>query len=89
MPLGEPPPQRFAERTSRRTPQSAGSAEPPTGGCIHRRQVGASRQCLLALPLFLAPPPGTAVGIGAAVAVAADLNDVAVMHQPVHRRDGH
>ena len=85
----EPPPQPLAERTSRRTPQSAGSGELTTGCCIHRRQVVASRQFLLALPLVLAPPPGTAVGIGAAMAVAADLDDVAVMHQPVHRRDGH
>ena len=34
----------LAERTSRRTPQSAGSAELPTGGCADRRQVVASRQ---------------------------------------------
>ena len=42
--LLNPPPQPVAERTSRRTPQSAGSAELTTGLCCYRRQVVAARQ---------------------------------------------
>jgi hypothetical protein len=44
-------PSAVAVRTSRRTPQSAGSAELPTGSCGHRRQVVASRQFPRLTPL--------------------------------------
>ncbi|MFM9101188.1 MAG: hypothetical protein ACKOPS_07575, partial [Cyanobium sp.] len=50
--LLNPAPQPLAERTSRRTPQSAGSAAPSTGAFRHRHQVVAGRQFPGCSPLF-------------------------------------
>lgn len=55
---------------------------PSAPGC--RRTTG--RPVLWLFRLLAAAAPAS---LGPAVAVAADLEDVAVMHQPVHRRNGH
>ena len=64
------------------------AARNPSGGWVHRRQAVASRQFLPALPLTLASH-GAAIGIGSAMAVAADLGNVEVVLQPVHCRNAH
>jgi len=82
-------PQPLAERMSRRTPQSAGSAELATGSWRQGYEaVGGlltSGQGDKSAPARASNTPCPL----AAVALAIDLDDRAVVHQSVHRCHGH